>query len=335
MELRRGTSRRGTQARVSPRTMGSVAAVVVVLVLGSGCRDDGSDRGTGSSAVSSTEPSVEEVSTGALVIAHRGASGDAPEHTFAAYDLAIEQGADYLEQDLQLTADGVLVVLHDATLDRTARGPAASCTGAVADKTLAQLEQCEVGSWFNETHPELADPAYVGLRIPTMEQVLDRYGDGVRYYIELKALEAGSGVEEQLVDLLARAGLLDLATTERPVIVQSFGPDVLRRIHALRPELPLVQLLFTTASPEATLDRAREYAVAIGPPSAGVDRALVEAAHGRCLEVHPYTVDDPGEMARLLDAGVDGLFTNEPAVLRGLVEGLPPPPLPCAPSKSE
>src|SRR4029078_9787698 len=88
-----------------------------------------------------------------LNIGHRGASGYAPEHTIASYDLALALGADYIEQDLQLTKDGVLVVLHDPTLDRTARGEAANCTGLVIEKTLAQVKTCDVGSWFNDAFP--------------------------------------------------------------------------------------------------------------------------------------------------------------------------------------
>src|SRR5262245_58786795 len=108
--------------------------------------------------------SLTRASDPVLNIGHRGASGYAPEHTFAAYDLARALGADYLEQDLQLTSDGVLVVLHDTTLDRTARGLAANCTGLVADKTLAQIKTCDVGTWFNEANPTLARPEYVGLK---------------------------------------------------------------------------------------------------------------------------------------------------------------------------
>ena len=182
--------------------MARVLAIVALGVFATvGCSGGGDRDAATSSSSSTTRPAP---ANGALVIAHRGASGYAPEHTFAAYDLAVEQGADYLEQDLQLTADGVLVVLHDATLDRTARGPAGSCTGPVSEKTLAQIQECDVGSWFNEAHPERADPAYVGLRIPTLEQVLDRYATDVRYYIEIKALGAGSGMEEPLLDLLGQ-----------------------------------------------------------------------------------------------------------------------------------
>ena len=86
-----------------------------------------------------------------LNIGHRGASGYAPEHTFAAYDLALEQGADYIEIDLQMTADGVLVALHDKTLNRTADAPEGVperyCRGLVSEKTLEQIKMCEVGSW--------------------------------------------------------------------------------------------------------------------------------------------------------------------------------------------
>src|SRR5919199_3213688 len=101
-------------------------------------------------------------------IGHRGASGLAPEHTFASYDLALKLGADYIEQDLQMTKDGVLVVMHDKTLNRTATAPeglpARYCRGPVIKRTLEQIKQCDVGSWFNEEYPQHAKPGYVGLK---------------------------------------------------------------------------------------------------------------------------------------------------------------------------
>lgn len=328
MTVERSTRRRRASACSRRRTTVRAlsGALLAALVVGCG----GSSDTTATPTVPSSEQTTTSTSTTApaparlpLVIAHRGASAYAPEHTFASYDLALAQGADHIEQDLQLTADGELVVLHDPVLDRTARGPAASCSGLVSEKTLAQLQECEVGSWFNDAHPERADPSYVGLRIPTMAQVLDRYGNDTRYYIELKATDAGSGMEAPLIGLLADAGMLGADEERRPVIVQSFGLEVLETVHGLEPDLPLVLLLRGTGAPvdESTLDAAREYAVGIGPPSAIVDRAFVDAAHERCLEVHPYTVDDPAEMARLIDAGVDGIFTNAPDVLRTALAG--------------
>src|ERR671920_453189 len=138
-----------------------------------------------------------------LNIGHRGASGYAPEHTFASYDLALRMGADYIEQDLQMTKAGVLVVMHDETLDRTARPTAESqpgdCTGLVREKTLAQIKTCDVGSWFNEAYPQYANPDYVGLQIPTLEEVFQRYGKRVNYYIETKNPEADLGMEKKLL----------------------------------------------------------------------------------------------------------------------------------------
>jgi glycerophosphoryl diester phosphodiesterase len=102
-----------------------------------------------------------------LNIGHRGASGYAPEHTIPAYDLALEQGADYIEIDLQMTKDGVLVAMHDDTLDRTADAPEGVpkrfCSGPVIKRTLEQIKQCDVGSWFS--------PEYAGEQMPTLEEI--------------------------------------------------------------------------------------------------------------------------------------------------------------------
>jgi glycerophosphoryl diester phosphodiesterase len=125
---------------------------------------------TGRAASARTTPDDAPV----LNIGHRGASGYAPEHTIPAYDLALRLGADYIEQDLQMTGDGVLVVLHDETLDRTARGSGRDCAGPVITKTLEQIKTCDVGSWFNEAYPQYAKDGYVGLRICTLEENFQR-----------------------------------------------------------------------------------------------------------------------------------------------------------------
>jgi len=305
------------------RTSGTLALLMATVFAACG-GDEGAGRSSpngspSTTASTSTEPTVTDADERAVtVVAHRGASAYAPEHTFAAYDLALEQGADYIEQDLQLTSDGELVVMHDETLDRTARGPADSCTGPVRTKTLEQLRQCDVGSWFNEAHPELADPTLVELRIPTLREVFERYGDDARYYIETKAPDTRPGMEQALLDLLDESGLTeDRAIRSRRVIVQSFSAESLQRIHERQQDLPLVLLLRTSGTPidPSQLDDAAELAIGIGPAAANVDAALVEAAHERCLDVHPYTVDDPATMTALLAAGVDGMFTNVPDVL--------------------
>jgi glycerophosphoryl diester phosphodiesterase len=250
-----------------------------------------------------------------LNVGHRGASGYAPEHTIPSYDLALDLGADYIEQDLQLTKDGVLVAMHDETLDRTARGPKNNCTGLVIEKTLAQIKTCDVGSWFNETYPQYAKPEYVGLKVPTLEEVFQRYGKGVNYYIETKNPEAAPGMEEELLRLMNKYGLTQPAAEQWQVLIQSFSPASLQKIHASDPSLPLVQLydsVETSASIQASLDTTRAYAVGIGPSKSDVDDSLVTAAHARCLDIHPYTVNEKQEMRALISLGVDGMFTNFP-----------------------
>jgi glycerophosphoryl diester phosphodiesterase len=250
-----------------------------------------------------------------LNIGHRGASGYAPEHTIPSYDLALQMGADYIEQDLQMTKDGVLVAMHDETLDRTARGPKRNCTGPVIEKTLGQIKTCDVGSWFNETYPQYARPEYVGLKIPTLEEIFQRYGKSVNYYIETKNPEAAPGMEEELLRLMDKYGLTQPAVERWQVLIQSFSPASLKKIHAYNPSLPLIQLYSadeTGAIIQANLDAARTYAVGIGPSKTDVDGQLVAAAHAWCLDVHPYTVNEKAEMKALISLGVDGMFTNFP-----------------------
>lgn len=271
-------------------------------------------------AVASAKPAPADEQV--LNVGHRGASGLAPEHTFAAYDLALKQGADYIEQDLQQASDGTLVVIHDTTLDRTARGPAENCTGLVSEKTLEQLKTCEVGSWFNEKYPELAREEYVALQIPTLEEVLRRYRHRTNYYIENKNPDDADRMEQRLVALLDEYNLLRAAADRWQVLVQSFSPASLLRLHDLDAELPLIALFSgaeTSQTIRAGLDAVAQYAVGIGPSKNDVDATLVDAAHERCLDIHPYTVNESGEMGALIDLGVDGMFTNFPGRLDELL----------------
>jgi glycerophosphoryl diester phosphodiesterase len=252
-----------------------------------------------------------------LNIGHRGASAYAPEHTFAAYDLALEQGADYIEIDLQMTADGVLVALHDKTLNRTADAPEGVperyCRGLVSKKTLEQIKMCDAGSWFS--------PEYAGEQIPTLEEIFRHYGTSVNYYIETKNPEAAPGMEEELLSLMDEYGLTGPAEDNWQVLIQSFSAESLMTIHEMNSELPLIQLYWagTSKSIQRDLDAVSEYAVGIGPYKRDVDAALVEAAHEHCLAIHPYTVNTVEEMEALISLGVDGMFTNNPDLLEGVL----------------
>jgi len=238
-------------------------------------------------------------------IAHRGASGIAPEHTLAAYDLAVALGSHYIEPDLQQTADGELVILHDVTLDRTARGPAETCSGRVADKTVAQLRTCDFGSWFSD--------AFEGARIVTLEELLDRYGSRVRYYIETKHPEHSAEMEEALVVLLRRHGYVPAPPEQTSVIVQSFSRESLMRMRTLAPGIPRILLLEAGQlgnQPGTRLDEIAGYAQGIGPNLRDVDARLVELARERGLLVHPWVANEWAELEQLIELGVDGIFTD-------------------------
>src|ERR1700754_5085408 len=175
-----------------------------------------------------------------LTVAHRGASGPRPEHTFASYDRALELNADYIEQDLQVTKDGVLVVMHDGTLNRTVRGDAANCTGNVNSKTLEQIKTCDAGVWFGAE--------WAGQKVPTLEEVFQRYGKTVNYYIETKTPAPEDHMEEKLLALLDKYDLRSAAISDWQVLIQSFSADSLKIVHQMDARLPLIFLGNPTAA---------------------------------------------------------------------------------------
>ena len=242
-------------------------------------------------------------------IGHRGASGTRPEHTFAAYDRALELGADYIEQDLQVTCDGVLVVLHDTTLNRTVRGPAENCTGAVDTKTLAQIKTCSAGAWFGAE--------WEGEKIPTLEEVFQRYGKTVNYYIETKSPDPEDKMEERLLALLDSYDLRESAVSEWQVLIQSFSADSLKLMHQMDARLPLIFLGGAEHRQPAGRRRVRRRpGPVLGRRHAGLRRPPRTRC---CLNIHPYTVNDVATMQRLLGYGVDGMFTNFPERLDPLL----------------
>ena len=234
-------------------------------------------------------------------------------------------GADYVEQDVAMTADGVLVCLHDSTLNRTARGSTADCTGSVSTKTVAQLKTCDMGTWFNETYPNRARPEYAGAKIPTLEEVFQRYGATISYYIETKTLSTATQMETWLLRLLNQYGLRDGAVRRHSVLVQSFDAASLQRMQALDGDIPLVLL---GAATTAQIEAAAQYAFGIGPTSGSVNPTLIDTAHRLGLAVHPYTVNENAELDRLARLCVDGMFTNFPDRYRAIVDtgGLNCPP---------
>ncbi len=297
--------------------------LLVGMLLGSSACSSGdgtsSTATTTTGSTTTTEVPALPAPTHPWIVGHRGAAGLAPENTVAAFDRASDEGADLLELDLQLTSDGELVVLHDPTLDRTTRGPAEDCTGGIDTKTLAQATSCDAGSWFNDAHADRADPTFATQRVPALDTVLERFGTDARWFIETKKLLAGTGMEAALVESLDAAGFAADAAVSDQIVIQSFDAESLRLVADLRPDLALFQLI-SRGGPvdEGHLDEIAAYADGIAPNAADVDATLVAAAHERCLRIVPYTVDDPAEMTRLLDLGVDGIISNRPDLLAPL-----------------
>jgi alkaline phosphatase D len=261
------------------------------------------------------QPIVEKID----IIAHRGASGYAPEHTLAAYEKAIQMKADYVELDLHMTKDGELIAIHDSTLARTTnveelypdRSP-----WRVKDFTLSEIKQLDAGSWFNSTYPEYAKKQYVRQKIPTLQEVIDfmkKKDQKVGLYIETKAPDIYPGMEEKLVEILKKNGYLK----KDKVIFQSFSEASLRKLQEIIPEdIPLIQLyspkMILGQNLDDVFNRAAEYADGVGPDKSLVTPAFMQEAHERNMVVHPYTVNTHDEMVNQLSLGVDGMFTDYP-----------------------
>jgi glycerophosphoryl diester phosphodiesterase len=270
------------------------------------------------------------------LVAHRGASAYAPEHTLEAYRLAMAQKADFVEQDLAVTKDGVLVCIHDLTLDRTTdveevfpdrfvedkTGAAGARRWLVHDFTLAEIKRLDAGSWF--------DRKFTGERIPTFQEAIDLVRGKAGLYPELKDpafyRERAVRPEALLAVVLKKNALI--VDPQTPVIIQSFDDTTLRQ---LAKDLPQVRRVFLVdLLSAARLDSAAKvreiaaWATGVGPNKAIVEMRpeLVAWAHGAGLTVTPWTFRSANtgtypsvreEMAKFLyEYGVDALFTDNP-----------------------
>lgn len=243
-----------------------------------------------------------------MVIGHRGASGYAPEHTLEAYHQAKKLGTDYIELDLQLTKDGVLVAMHDETLERTTNG-----TGLVSDYTLEQLKELDAGTWFNQTYPKKAKENYVGLRIPTLEEIFQEFDSTVNYYIETKSPSENEGMEPELFSLLTKYNLLEDVATHQQVIIQSFSKESLHLMHDLNQDIPLIQLYNFDKPVVPTKDQLEavsKYAVGIGINYDALTNEFGAQVRNTSLLLHPYTTNTTKEITSAIEMGATGVFTD-------------------------
>lgn len=243
-----------------------------------------------------------------LIIAHRGASGYDPEHTMPSYDLAIEKNVDYIEIDLQMTKDGVLVAMHDDKVDRTTNG-----AGGVKDYTGQQLKKLDAGSWFNATNTQNASEKYNNLHVPSLHEIIEKYGDKVNYYRETKSPLKYPGMEESLLNVLSEYGLLDEVTVSGKVVIQSYSADSLKQIHSKNEEIPLIQLQGFTDQASISkkeIEEIKAYAVGIGVNVNSLNRKYINEVIDNELLLHAYTVNEYSELKKMKSCEVDGVFTD-------------------------
>lgn len=232
-------------------------------------------------------------------IAHRGASGHAPENTMEAFQKGVEMKADYIEIDVQVTKDGELVVIHDTTVDRTTNG-----TGKVGDLTLEEIRQLDAGSWFSEV--------YAGERVPTFEEVVDEFRGKVGILIELKAPELYPGVEEKIADTLIEQNMT--TPKNNKIIIQSFNHDSMKKSKALLPNLSHGVLTGGSWADvtEEQLAQFATYADYFNPTMNIVTDELVSYVHEAGMDIYPYTSRSQEQALRLFDLNVDGIITDYP-----------------------
>lgn len=246
------------------------------------------------------------------VIAHRGASGHAPETTLDAYRLALQMGADAVEMDVHRLRDGTIVAIHDPDVKRTTNGK-----GKISEFSLAELKTLDAGSWFNKAYPNKAQPEYVGLKVPTLQEIIDLMKTSTaELYIEIKDPEHyHPSLESSLLSMVSDNRM------EKRTRFLSFSAQSIHRIKALDPSIRTVLLLSSRGeNPVQQALRVSANELAIQHKQATL--ALIDAAHKNGLLASVWTVDEPKDMQRAIQLGVDGITTNYPDRLIQLLGGV-------------
>lgn len=238
---------------------------------------------------------------GFTVLGHRGVRGHASENTLASFEQGIQMGATMLELDIHLSRDQQLVVIHDATMDRTTDG-----TGLVSDMTLEEIQQLDAGAWFG--------PEFAGERVPTLQQVIDLVKGRAYLNVEIKVGGFGQDriVYPEIVDLLT--DVLTASGMEDDVVVSSFHQPYIKD---LKQKLPGVRVALLHQKPVDNLFvmAAEEGWEAVHTHVSLIDEAFVAAAHEKGLRVRAWNPNDAETMRRLIELGVDGIGTDFPEVL--------------------
>ena len=246
-----------------------------------------------------------------MVIAHQGGEGLRPSNTMLAFENAMALGVDVLEMDVHSTSDGALVLIHDDTVDRTTDG-----TGRVNDFTLAELQQLDAGEYWTADDGATTPYRGQGVHIPTLDEVLTAFPQ-MKFNIEIKQVEPS--ISAPLCQALRGHSLTDRT------LVASFHPTAMNEFRAACPEVATSMVedeirpffilntvfLGNLYRPPGTAFQVPEYSGSLHV----LTPRFVRGAHGNNVAVHPWTIDDPADMARFLDMGVDGIITDRPDLM--------------------
>jgi glycerophosphoryl diester phosphodiesterase len=231
-----------------------------------------------------------------IKIGHRGASGYCPENTMASYKKAIELGADFLEVDIHLSKDDVLVVHHDSTLDRTTNGK-----GNLRDYTAAELKELDAGSWYHSR--------YKNERIPLLREVLENFGSEVGILIELKHPSAYPGIEEKLAEELGK--YYECSTRKNQIMVHSFDMESMKRFHQLMPDIQ-VGVLIKRRINDQKLKEIAEFASFLNPKQTILNTQLQMRIQKHGMRVFTWTVNNKKQIRMFKMMQVDGIISDFP-----------------------
>jgi glycerophosphoryl diester phosphodiesterase len=233
-----------------------------------------------------------------MIFAHRGASGYAPENTMAAFRLALEQGCDGVELDVQMTKDGKVVICHDEAVDRTTNG-----AGFIKDYTWEELQRFDAGHWFDEK--------FAGERIPTLDEFLSFVSDkNQTVNIEIKNIPFYyEGIESKIIELITDYGIME------NVIISSFDHYALNKVARLNSRIKL-GVLFSTRLivPWKYASQLPFDVYSLHPHFTFVDEEYINQCHSHGYKVYAYTVDKKEWAVPLMKSGMDGFFTNFPYI---------------------
>jgi len=231
-----------------------------------------------------------ELDDHSTVIAHRGASADAPENTLAAFELAIKEGADWIELDVQETRDGEVVVIHDSDLKKIGGSGL-----KVFESSLAELQSVDIGSW--------KDPSFSDQRVPTLRQVLALCKNRINIVIELKYYGHEERLEERVAELVEAAGMQD------QIVVMSLSYPGIQKMKSIRPDWK-AGLLASVSIGDITRLKADFFAV----NATFASRPFIKHIQRQNREALVWTINDPISMSAMMSKGVDGIITDKPAL---------------------